>query len=74
LPENKFKTDVENFASLEKIELTQIIDAILLATSDEGIITTNVSFDTLTQAECAYLTGYNKSVFVAAALNDFANQ
>ena len=72
--ENKFKADVENFASAEKIELTQVGDNILLATSDAGEITVNVSFDTLTQNECSYLTGYNKPVFMATALDEFANK
>ena len=72
----RFINDVSEYLTAEKIELTQISSSILIATYDSVAeqVTVNVGFDTLTQEECTYLTGSNKLVFVAAALNEFANK
>ena len=72
----KFINDIAAYSEAEKTELTQVSSSILIASYNAVTeeVEVNVSYGTLDQSECSYLTGYGKDEFVALALNEFANK
>jgi hypothetical protein len=72
----KFTDDVTAYPTAEKIEITEVNSSILIASYNAITeeVEVNVSYGTLNDEECSYLTGYNKDDLVALALSEFANK